>query len=358
MATRRTCFAALALALTVTGCASGPAGSAGSSGSDAARGVAALASNAPAPSVVAVSVDGLNPRAIGVLGPQATPTFHRLMREGTFTLNARTEYELTLTLPNHTGMLTGRRVDAAHGGHGVTINSSTTKTVGDFAGSYVASVFDVVHDAGLSTALFTTKDKFDLFDRTWSAGAPDGVAPDNGVDKVDRFAYREDDRRLTRLAVLDIAGRDRGFTFVHLSSPDKTGHAKSFMSPAYLTAVRDADAQVGRVLRAVDALDRPVVLLVVADHGGRGKGHSTPSLAVNYRVPFFAWGSGVPAGANLYQVDPARQNPGSGRPAYSGPQPVRNGDLANAVTDLLGLGPVPGSQLGFTAPLQVTAPTG
>jgi hypothetical protein len=71
----------------------------------------------PIDRVVAISVDGLNSRAIRVLGPSKAPTFHRLMRQGAYTLNARTEREDTLTLPNHTGMFTGRRVDARHGGH-------------------------------------------------------------------------------------------------------------------------------------------------------------------------------------------------------------------------------------------------
>ena len=43
----------------------------------------------------------------------------RLMAEGASTLNARTVRELTLTLPNHTSIVTGRRVAAEHGGHGV-----------------------------------------------------------------------------------------------------------------------------------------------------------------------------------------------------------------------------------------------
>ena len=52
--------------------------------------------------VVVISVDGLNPDAITQLGATGTPTFHRLMSEGAWTFNARTEVEQTVTLPNHT----------------------------------------------------------------------------------------------------------------------------------------------------------------------------------------------------------------------------------------------------------------
>ena len=120
----------------------------------------------PVNRVVAISVDGLNPKAITKLGRSGAPNFHRLMREGASTLNARTAREQTRTLPNHTGMLTGRRIDDRRGGHGVTFNSDTGTTVHRAAGEYVASVFDVVHDRGGSTALFTAKKKFALYQRT------------------------------------------------------------------------------------------------------------------------------------------------------------------------------------------------
>lgn len=83
----------------------------------------------PVSRVVAISVDGLNPNAIRTLGASGAPNFHRLIREGAVTLNARTAREQTRTLPNHTSMLTGRRIDARSGGHGITMNSDTGTTV-------------------------------------------------------------------------------------------------------------------------------------------------------------------------------------------------------------------------------------
>lgn len=309
--------------------------------------------------VVAVSVDGLMPAALEALPRRATDAYARLARSGASTVNARTAVELTVTLPNHTGMLTGRRVDADAGGHGVRINTSTSKRVDDFAGGYVASVFDVLHDHGYYTGLFAAKDKFDLFDRTWSAGPPDEVGPDQGTDKLDEFVVEEDNADLVSAALRRIAPLRRGLVFVHLSAPDKAGHASGWMSRPYLEAVASTNREVGRLIRAVDARNargRSTVLLLTADHGGSPgtEDHSRSDDPANYVVPFFAYGAGVPQGADLYELNPDRADPGTGRPGYSGVQPVRNGDLANGVLALFGLGPVPGSLVGTEDPLRVT----
>jgi hypothetical protein len=140
----------------------------------------------PIDHVIAISIDGLNPRAIKELGKSRTPAFHRLIREGASTLNARTVREKTTTTPNHTTMLTGRRVDAKHGGHGYTENFDNVSTIHQAAGHYVTSVFDVVHDHGGSTAFFGAKSKFRLYKRTWNThGAPDRVGRNNGRAKID-----------------------------------------------------------------------------------------------------------------------------------------------------------------------------
>ena len=118
------------------------------------------------------------------LGQSGTPAFHRLMSEGAYTLNARTVREKTSTLPNHTAMLTGRRVDSKHGGHGYSENFDNGATVHNAAGHYVASVFDVVHDHGGSTALFAAKTKFKLYKRSWNTkGAPTASDPMTDVPR-------------------------------------------------------------------------------------------------------------------------------------------------------------------------------
>ncbi|WP_158647915.1 alkaline phosphatase family protein [Nocardioides houyundeii] len=314
------------------------------------RGTAArtVESDAEATTVLAVSIDGLNPNALTRLGRAGTPNLHRIMDEGASTLNARTEVELTVTLPNHTGMVTGRRITARTGGHGVIWNDDRKRpaTVQAASGRPVESVFTVVNRAGGRPALFASKTKFLLWKRSWPLALKDTVIEEgNGV--------------LVTELIADLA-QERSFRMLHLSLPDVAGHKHGFMGPRYLAAVRRVDRLVGRVLRAVDrspALSQDLALLVTADHGGKGARHSVATSVANYRIPFLVRGPGVPAGSDLYELNPTYADPGRRQPSYAAArQPVRNGMLANLSLDLLGLPPVPGSEHDAGQDLEVTPP--
>lgn len=287
---------------------------------------------APDRSVLAISVDGLDPDAM------TGAAFDRLLAEGAGTRNARTAVELTVTLPNHASMLTGRRVDPGEGGHGVTWNVEVPgATAPGPDGSGVESVFDVVHAAGGATALYAGKDKFATFQRSWP-------------DAIDDFEVDEDADDLVADVVDDLVDGAPRFTFLHLAFPDEAGHEHGWGSPEYVAAVADTDRLLGEVLAAVDATPRlreRLVVVLTADHGGPPgeRSHSDPTDPDNHRVPFVVWGAGTAPG-DLYDLDPDVADPGSRRPAYDAPRPpVRNGDLANVSLTLLGLGPVPGSEL-------------
>jgi arylsulfatase A-like enzyme len=308
--------------------------------------------------VLLISVDGLNPDAITTLGPAGAPAFHRLMAEGVSTLNARTTYESTQTLPNHTSMVTGRWVTQP-GGHQVTFNEDNGSTVHVSAGGYVASAFDVAHDAGLPTSLYVGKTKFDFIDRSWNAttGAPDVTGPDNGRDKVDTYVVGAGGTNTPALISRLQAGLT-GFTMLHFHEPDGAGHGSGFMSQTYLEAVGRTDARIGQLLTAIagdTTLAARTTVLVTADHGGLGTSHADASQLVNYRVPFFAWGAGVARGGDFYQLNPDRTDPGTGRPTYTvSGQPVRSAEAGNLVTELLGLPVVPGSGINTNQSLDLT----
>jgi hypothetical protein len=300
--------------------------------------------------VVVVTVDGLNPDALTRLGPQGTPHLHRMIRQGSSTLNARTEVEQTETLPNHIGMVTGRRIDAAYGGHGVTWNDErlTPATVQQAAGEGVDSIFAAAHREGLASALYAAKKKFTLFNRSWPAGTTNAVV--DGRNPA-----------LARAAAADLAARRHDFTFLHLSLPDVAGHAHGWMTRKYLRSVRRSDRLVGSLLdtiRGDKALKRRTTVILTADHGGqpRATRHRDPSLVVNYRIPFLMWGRGVTRGADLYELSPELADPGDARVGYDGPQPVRNGFVANAAAELLGVPAVRESELNADSELNWRAP--
>lgn len=296
------------------------------------------------PRVLAISVDGLNTAAIRRLGAERAPTLHRLIGEGASTLNARTAHEKNVTLPNHTGMLTGRRIDAEAGGHGVTWNDDRPDTTVHRAAvdEEVASVFSMVELAGGESALFTTKEKFELFDRSWP---------------ITRFVVDARQRRLVGQARRDLLRNERDFTFLHVSLPDRLGHRHGGMTRPYLKAVRRTDRHLGRVVDAITAtprLRRSTTVVLTADHGFiAGRERHRARLLPNYRIPFAVWSRGGAAG-DLYELNPDYRDPGRAHPAYGrARQPVRNADLGNLALDLLGLGPIPGSQINSEQRLDI-----
>ena len=301
-------------------------------------------------SVLAISIDGLNPEALRILGPEGTPHLHAFMASGASTLNARTERELTITLPNHTGMVTGRRVEAGTGGHGVTWNDDRRRpaTVQAAAGKRVESVFTAISAAGGSTALFASKTKFSLWKRSWPLA-------------IDKTRIQLDNARLARSVRRDLRDHDREFRFVHFSLPDSVGHTKGFMSKPYLRSVKQVDALLGGIVAAVESdpgLDAGTAMIVTSDHGGLGDSHSDARRFANYRIVFMVAGPGVAVGADLYALNPDdRRDPGTRRTSYrQSRQPVRNGEIANLTLDLLDLDPVPGSEHNSGLDLDVSPP--
>lgn len=364
-ATRRTRLAARAALLTVpalalvlpAACATGPGGQVGATATAATAGGPGSAAGPALRTaeqldterrVLVVTVDGLRSSVLGELGPEELPVLTRLRDEGASTLEARTAVEQTETLPNHTSMLTGRRIDAELGGHGVTWNTDEPgTTVQEAAGEPVGSLFSRVHAAGGTTALFTGKSKFSLFQRSWPEG-------------LDRYTLREDGARLVALARRDLRREARTVTFLHLAAPDVAGHAHGWGSEEYADAVRAVDGWLGEVLDTVASrrvLREHLTLVLTADHGGSGLGHADPTRPEDYRIPFLAWGDGVAADADLYALNEDYRDPGRRRPGYAAErQPVRNADVANLALDLLGLGPIPDSTVGTAQQLDLEPP--
>jgi hypothetical protein len=316
------------------------------------------------PHVINVSVDGLRGDAIARLGPGAVPHLYRLRIEGAFTDNARDDFDYTITLPNHACELTGRPV-LGPGGHGVNFNSDDGRTLEAVHGSYVAGVFDVAHDHGLATGMYASKSKFAFFERSWNGneGAPDTTGVDDGRDKIDVYVYQANTAALLDSFVAHMAAAPHRYAFVHLADPDAAGHSYGWESAYYLDSIVKVDGLIGRIFDLIDGDERfanGTYIVVTADHGGTGIDHENAADPLNYTVPLYVWGPGVPAGADLYRLNPStRANPGNGRPPYeAAPAPIRNGESANLSLDLLGLPGVPGSVLDAAQDCKAILPGG
>ncbi|MFM7261847.1 MAG: alkaline phosphatase family protein [bacterium] len=364
-------LATLATALTV-GCEHDSTGGDG----DPRNGAAWPTTNQRAPErpfrhVLIVSVDGLRPDAIEPPLLAELPSFARL-RRGAHTLNARTDADITVTLPNHVGMLTGHAFDGPDG-HGWKINDDPPGraqggTLHANKGSYVASAFDVAHDAGLSTAIIAGKTKFWLFEQSYgpASGAADPVPPDFGKAKIDLFVCTDETAEIARSTAdrLRAAARRRVGTLdlVHFAAPDAAGHAYDWIvapDSRYFAALQEVDAALGEILAAVDSTpglaDRTAIVLT-ADHGGGSpaKTHTDVMSALNFRIPFLTWAGRDMEPRDLYELNPARIQPAAARVARDdAAQPIRNADAGNLALALLGLPSIPGSQYGASGPLRI-----
>jgi predicted AlkP superfamily pyrophosphatase or phosphodiesterase len=362
---------------------------------------------------IEISVDGLGSVYLQpMVEKNEVPNFRRFQTEGVWTNNARNDDDVTVTLPNHTTMMTGRSVKGP-GGHHYTKNTDpprgeTLHNQKQHDGTYIASVFDVAHDHGLRTALMAGKTKFSLYRDSYDAahGAvntvnaravatcgcfprfgwrrclygdvcvtrnfrdlPGGLAtvevvsarhlaPDCGRNKIDRFVCDPDCRSMTTAFVTAMQEKPLDYVFLHYADPDAAGHALGWGGDAYQKAIRKVDAQLGRIFQLIEKSDElrgKTTIFLTADHGGKDHNHADNLLPEVYTIPVYIWGCGAAAGKDLYKLNAAtRRDPLTGHPRHTDPvQPVRNGDGANLALKLLGLGPVPGSTINFRQDLAI-----
>ncbi len=267
--------------------------------------------------VIVISVDGLRPDAI-LSEESETPTLDRLAREGAFTLEANTDPEWSVTLPNHTGILTGRFVK----NHGVSLNDDPEPgtTVHSLKGEYVDSVFNWVKLAGGTTGLYASKTKFSLFLSSWPAQIDESAVSTRTMSVVDKLLSQMETTQFN-------------YIFLHFRGPDSTGHEYEWMSRRYLNSVERVDQMIGRVVEVVESNDgykNRTHLIVTADHGGEGTDHGDITNPLHYTIPFIVWGPAI-------QKGPLSTNADSGRPGDAGP--VRNGHAAPTALRLLGIQP-------------------
>ena len=187
-----------------------------------------------------------------------------------------------MTLPAHTSMLTG-------------LDPSVHKILWDDykpeQGAITApTVFAIAKAAGKRTVAVVGKEKLKT------------LAVPGTVDTF--LVVGGGDAEVANQAIVE-AGVGFDLLFVHLPDVDLTGHAESWMSPAYMAAIEAADTAIGRL---VAALPPNTTVIVTADHGGKDKTHGI-DIPEDMTVPWVIAGGKVPAhgemSRKLNEVDSA-----------------------------------------------------
>ena len=224
--------------------------------------------------VVIISIDGLRPDALDLTD---TPTLDQLKSKGAYSPRAQT-VSLSITLPSHASMLSGMTPDK----HGILWG---VPYIG-WPGMNGPTLFNVAHDAGLSTAMVFGKEKLNYL-----------VLP-NSVDKL--FGANVGDTEIKEHAVEFIEAGLPNILFVHFPDTDKVGHTFGWLSSNQLQSVTFVDGLIGELVAALEngGYLNSTLLIITADHGGHGQGHGDDSPE-DRTIPWLAVGPGVPQGVIL-----------------------------------------------------------
>jgi predicted AlkP superfamily pyrophosphatase or phosphodiesterase len=197
----------------------------------------------------------------------------KLIANSHYTFESQSESP-TITLPNHTSMLTGLPPSI----HQVLWN----KWEPDRGLVQRLTIFDIVKHATVEKLKSTEKAKPVT---ATAKSAPPATGFYVGKDKLKHLYKKEviDDYKLSKSAAettARVTERIRSktlprFSFVHFAEPDVAGHEFAWGSDEYNKALVECDNRLGEILQALEQsqLDQNTAVILTADHGGEGKSH-------------------------------------------------------------------------------------
>jgi predicted AlkP superfamily pyrophosphatase or phosphodiesterase len=254
------------------------------------------AQSAPHKKVIVISLDGFP--AYALEDPRLPiPTLRKLMHEGSY--GAMRPINPTVTWPNHTAMVTG--VDAAR--HHVLFNGllewKTDAQTGAPVGIepwrdkdvmvHAPTVYDLAHDAGLTTAQVDWVAIYNARTITWKfpevpdpAGQIEGDLIAQGVATAPQLKDYDDssaawrDQVWTDAAVDILDKHHPDLLLLHLLCLDSLNHEYGPMSEPSTMSMAFLDGQVKRVVDAAlrDGDAGSTTILIVSDHGFRTIHHA------------------------------------------------------------------------------------
>lgn len=246
--------------------------------------------------VVLITIDGMRPEFYEDPSWPA-PTLQHLKQEGAYAIKVRPVFP-TVTLPNHTSMITG----ALPARHGVYTNTPFTPLSTMPSWNYYAKIiksptlFDKLHALGKVTAAvdwpvgvgmngvdynipnyFALNDEMDNIALMRQSVQPSGFWDElvaNALGKVPSEEINSDhflrtDENVSRMAAYIIMRYKPTFMAVHVTETDHAQHDYGREGYEVRAAVETVDRAVGAILEAIDraGIKDSTSILVAGDHG-------------------------------------------------------------------------------------------
>ena len=259
------------------------------------------AAEPPAKYVLVIGVDGLRPDA---LKKATTPNFDKLSQNGATSytcqiLGTRYRKNDTISGPGWSSFLTGVWADK----HGVHDNSFKGKQFGNYP-HFFARIKS--HYPTYKTAHFVDWAPIDDHVVTHADFHSDYKAHQPSD-------YGAKDKAIATDASNLIAEKDYRVVVTYFGNCDSAGHGKGFHPsvPAYISAIEAVDGHIGKLLTAIESRtnykQEDWLILLSADHGGKGTGHSNGhNVPEILTIPFIVSGKNVvrgPIKEQVYVVD-------------------------------------------------------
>ena len=235
--------------------------------------------------VLLILVDGMTPAS---LAASESPFYPELCRSSRYSLSVRTVMP-SVTLPCHMSLF--HSVSAER--HGILTNTYVPQV------RPVNGLCEVLAAAGKICAFFYNWEQLRDLSRPGSLRRSEFIS-------WRHCSYEASNRMLTDAVIETLKAKDTpDFIFLYLGWVDEAGHKYGWMTPEYLTAVRESLAGIARI---VEILPDEYRLIVTADHGGHDRSHGTDApedmtIPLFFRHASLAPGQ-LPDGATILDIAP------------------------------------------------------
>lgn len=246
--------------------------------------------------VVVIGVDGMSPDGIQKAN---TPHIDELVKSGAHSFTAQAVLR-TVSSPNWASMITGVPPKK----HGVKSNKWEAEDAkkksfcGNAKGEIFPTIYRVIREQRNDAVIACFHD-WDGF----------GRLVEENVCTVKKDCAGEN--QTTDSATAYISKYKPLFTFIHLDHVDHAGHEYGHGTKEYYRAVEKTDSLVGAVVQTLkDAgMYENTMILITADHGGKGKGHggrSPEERTIPWILsgPRVAMGKTISSHINTYDTAP------------------------------------------------------